>query len=30
VVCLDIPDRHDFMQPELVELLLKRAGPLLR
>jgi len=30
VVCLDIPDRYDFMQPELVALLLKRAGPLLR
>ena len=30
VVCLDIPDRYDFMQPELVELLLKKAAPLLR
>lgn len=30
VVCLDIPDNHDFMQPELVALLLKKAGPLLR
>ncbi|WP_114241821.1 low molecular weight protein tyrosine phosphatase family protein [Dyella sp. C9] len=30
VVCLDIPDRYDCMQPELVELLLRRAGPLLR
>ncbi len=30
VICLDIPDRYDFMQPELVTLLLKRAGPLLR
>jgi predicted protein tyrosine phosphatase len=30
VVCLDIPDRYDFMQPELVELLLEKAGPLLR
>jgi predicted protein tyrosine phosphatase len=30
VVCLDIPDRYDFMQPELIELLLKKAGPLLR
>ena len=30
VICLDIPDRYDFMQPELVALLLKRAGPLLR
>ncbi|AHX15273.1 phosphotyrosine protein phosphatase [Dyella jiangningensis] len=30
VVCLDIPDRYDFMQPELVELLLRKAAPLLR
>lgn len=30
VVCLDIPDDYDFMQPELIELLLKKAGPLLR
>lgn len=30
VVCLDIPDNYDFMQPELVELLLRKAGPLLR
>ena len=30
VVCLDIPDDYDFMQPELVELLLRKAGPLLR
>jgi predicted protein tyrosine phosphatase len=30
VVCLDIPDRYDFMQPELVALLLKKVGPLLR
>ncbi|WP_266157256.1 low molecular weight protein tyrosine phosphatase family protein [Dyella silvatica] len=30
VLCLDIPDRYEFMQPALVELLLKRAGPLLR
>ncbi|MDR3444029.1 MULTISPECIES: low molecular weight protein tyrosine phosphatase family protein [unclassified Dyella] len=30
IVCLDIPDRYDFMQPELVDLLLKKAGPLLR
>jgi predicted protein tyrosine phosphatase len=28
VICPDIPDRYGFMQPELVELLLKRAGPL--
>ena len=24
VVCLDIPDRYEFMQPELIELLEKR------
>ncbi|OOG57899.1 low molecular weight protein tyrosine phosphatase family protein [Rhodanobacter sp. C03] len=30
VICLDIPDRYDFMQPELVDLLLKRASQLLR
>lgn len=30
VVCLDIPDRYEFMQAELVTLLLKRAGRLLR
>ena len=29
VICLDIPDSYDFMQPELIQLLLKRAGPLL-
>lgn len=30
VVCLDIPDDYTFMQPELVALLLKKLGPLLR
>lgn len=30
VLCLDIPDRYDFMQPELIALLLRKAGPLLR
>ena len=30
VVVLGIPDDYDFMQPELVELLLRKAGPLLR
>ncbi|MFC4765541.1 low molecular weight protein tyrosine phosphatase family protein [Dyella koreensis] len=30
VVVLGIPDDYDFMQPELIELLLKKAGPLLR
>jgi len=29
-VVLGIPDDYDFMQPELVELLLRKAGPLLR
>jgi predicted protein tyrosine phosphatase len=27
VVCLDIPDRYDYMQPELVELLQERMRP---
>jgi predicted protein tyrosine phosphatase len=30
VVVLGIRDEYDFMQPELVELLLRKAGPLLR
>ena len=30
VVCLDIPDHYELMQPEFVALLLKKAGPLLR
>lgn len=30
VVSVDIPDRYDFMQPELVALLERRVGPLLR
>ena len=30
VICLNIPDNYDFMQPELVALLLRKAGPLLR
>jgi predicted protein tyrosine phosphatase len=29
VVCLDIPDRYAFMQPELVEILEKKVGRLL-
>jgi predicted protein tyrosine phosphatase len=29
VVCLDIPDRYAFMQPELVELLERKAGHLI-
>jgi predicted protein tyrosine phosphatase len=30
VICLDILDRYELMQPELVELLVARAGPHLR
>ncbi|KND54264.1 cellular communication/signal transduction [Candidatus Burkholderia verschuerenii] len=30
VVCLDIPDRYAFMQPELVELLERKAGHLMK
>ena len=30
VVCLDIPDRYAYMQPELVTLLERKAGPFLR
>lgn len=30
VICLDIPDDYDFMQPELVRLLEAKAGPYLR
>jgi predicted protein tyrosine phosphatase len=30
VVCLDIPDRYTFMQPELIELLEARVTPHLR
>ncbi|GAU01776.1 low molecular weight protein tyrosine phosphatase family protein [Burkholderia stabilis] len=29
IVCLDIPDRYGFMQPELVALLERKAGPFL-
>lgn len=29
VVCLDIPDRYDYMQPELVELLERRMARIL-
>ncbi len=29
VVCLDIPDDYDFMDPELVELLKRKITPLL-
>lgn len=30
IVCLSIPDRYGFMEPELVRLLEAKAGPLLR
>ena len=30
VVCLDIPDDYDFMDPELVEILKRKVTPLLR
>jgi predicted protein tyrosine phosphatase len=30
IVCLDIPDKYDFMDPELVALLLKKAAALMR
>lgn len=30
VICLDIPDDYEFMQPELIRLLEGKAGPFLR
>ncbi|WP_423379086.1 low molecular weight protein tyrosine phosphatase family protein [Burkholderia sp. LMG 32019] len=30
IVCLDIPDRYAYMQPELVTLLERKADPFLR
>jgi predicted protein tyrosine phosphatase len=30
VICLDIPDDYEFMQPELVRLLETKVGPFLR
>ncbi|MBN3789485.1 low molecular weight protein tyrosine phosphatase family protein [Burkholderia sp. Ac-20353] len=30
IVCLDIPDRYAYMQPELIALLERKAGRLLR
>jgi predicted protein tyrosine phosphatase len=30
VVCLDIPDEYPLMAPDLVALLVKKAGPMLR
>ncbi|MGB0748060.1 MAG: low molecular weight protein tyrosine phosphatase family protein [Magnetospiraceae bacterium] len=29
LICLDIPDHYDFMQPELVRILENRVGPFL-
>ncbi|MGC3968496.1 MAG: low molecular weight protein tyrosine phosphatase family protein [Pirellulales bacterium] len=29
VICLDIPDEYDYMQPELVELLISKVGKFL-
>ncbi|PZO44116.1 MAG: phosphotyrosine protein phosphatase [Pseudanabaena frigida] len=29
VICLDIPDQYEYMQPELVELLKKKVLPLI-
>jgi predicted protein tyrosine phosphatase len=30
IVCLDIPDRYSYMQPELIALLRAKVLPLLR
>lgn len=30
VICLDIPDEYEYMQPELVKLLESKAGRFLR
>lgn len=30
IVCLDIPDKYAFMQPELIALLERKAGRFLR
>jgi predicted protein tyrosine phosphatase len=30
IVCLNIPDRYEFMQPELIEVLRAKVLPLLR
>jgi predicted protein tyrosine phosphatase len=30
IICLDIPDDYNFMQPELIRLLETKAGPFLR
>jgi predicted protein tyrosine phosphatase len=30
VICLDIPDEYEYMQPELVKLLEAKVGPFLR
>ncbi|MCA0405687.1 MAG: low molecular weight protein tyrosine phosphatase family protein [Proteobacteria bacterium] len=30
IICLDIPDDYDYMQPELIALLERKVGPFLR
>ncbi|OYU50191.1 MAG: phosphotyrosine protein phosphatase [Rhizobiales bacterium PAR1] len=30
IICLEIPDEYEYMQPELVALLERKAGPFLR
>jgi predicted protein tyrosine phosphatase len=30
VVCLDIPDNYEYMDPELVKILVKKVGPYLK
>jgi predicted protein tyrosine phosphatase len=30
IICLDIPDNYEYMQPELINLLEKKAGSFLR
>jgi predicted protein tyrosine phosphatase len=30
IICLDIPDEYEFMQPELIRLLEAKVGPYLR
>lgn len=30
VICLDIPDDYDFMDPELIRILTSKVGPFLR
>ncbi len=30
VICLDIPDNYEYMQPELIKILQSKVGPFLR